>query len=101
MDIQERTSPTHHTDAPLIDLPRAKPIEDPQAYLRAMVQWHFGPDTGSTYWLKRAKWRVHGYRSRGLIHREHATSTGYACDERVDLSAACWFRQMLVRKGYG
>ena len=58
MDIQERTSPTHHTDAPLIDLPRAKPIEDPQAYLRAMVQWHFGPDTGSTYWLKRAKWRV-------------------------------------------
>ena len=42
MDIQELKPPSHHTDAPLIDLPRAKPIEDPQAYLRAVVRWHFG-----------------------------------------------------------
>lgn len=39
----------------LIDLPRTEPIDDPQAYLQAAVRWHFSPDTGSTYWLKRAK----------------------------------------------
>jgi hypothetical protein len=35
-------------------LPRCR-LQDPQAYLLAVLQWHFGPDTGSTYWLKRAK----------------------------------------------
>jgi hypothetical protein len=29
----------------LIDLPRTKPIDDPQASRQATVQWHFGPDT--------------------------------------------------------
>jgi phenylacetate-coenzyme A ligase PaaK-like adenylate-forming protein len=42
-------------DFSLIDLPRTEPIDDPQAYLRAALQWHFGPDTGSPYWLGRAK----------------------------------------------
>jgi phenylacetate-coenzyme A ligase PaaK-like adenylate-forming protein len=55
MDIAELKSPIRHTDFSLIDLPRAQPIEDPQAYLKAVVQWHFGPDTRSTYWLNRAK----------------------------------------------
>jgi phenylacetate-coenzyme A ligase PaaK-like adenylate-forming protein len=41
-------------DFSLIDLPRIEPIDDPQAYLQAVLQWHFGPDTGSRYWLKRA-----------------------------------------------
>jgi hypothetical protein len=42
-------------DLSLIDLPRSEPIDDPDAYLRAAVQWHFGPGTGSPYWLERAK----------------------------------------------
>ncbi|UOZ07000.1 AMP-binding protein [Amycolatopsis sp. WQ 127309] len=27
---------------------------DPDEYVRAAMQWHFGPDTGSPYWLARA-----------------------------------------------
>ena len=43
------------TDFSLIDLPRIEPIDDPRAYLQAAIQWHFGPDTGSRYWLKRVE----------------------------------------------
>ena len=39
----------------VIDLPRTEPIDDPRASLQAAVHWHFGPDTGSRYWLNRAK----------------------------------------------
>ena len=42
-------------DFSLIDLPRTEPIDDPPAYLRAAVRWHFSPETGSRYWLTRAK----------------------------------------------
>jgi phenylacetate-coenzyme A ligase PaaK-like adenylate-forming protein len=42
-------------DFSLIDLPRSEPVDDPQAYLRSALQWHFGPETGSPYWLKRAE----------------------------------------------
>jgi phenylacetate-coenzyme A ligase PaaK-like adenylate-forming protein len=42
-------------DLSLLDLPRSEPIDDPEAYLRAAVRWHFSPDTGSRYWLQRAK----------------------------------------------
>jgi hypothetical protein len=38
-----------------IDLPRTEPIDDPQASLQAAVHRRFGPDTGSRYWLNRAK----------------------------------------------
>src|SRR5258705_8012269 len=41
-------------DFSLLDLPRTESIDDPQAYLRAAIQWHFSPETGSRYWLKRA-----------------------------------------------
>jgi hypothetical protein len=44
-----------NTGVRLIDLPRTEPTNDPQASLRATVQWHFGLDTGSRYWLDRAK----------------------------------------------
>jgi hypothetical protein len=30
-------------------------VNDPQAYWQAAVQWHFSPETGSRYWLERAK----------------------------------------------
>jgi phenylacetate-coenzyme A ligase PaaK-like adenylate-forming protein len=42
-------------DLSLLDLPRMQPMEDPEAYLQAAVQWHFGGETGSPYWLKRAQ----------------------------------------------
>ncbi|GAY14496.1 phenazine antibiotic biosynthesis protein [Mycobacterium sp. shizuoka-1] len=39
-------------DFALLDLPRAAPPADQEAYLRAAIAWHFGPDTGSPYWLR-------------------------------------------------
>jgi hypothetical protein len=44
-----------HTGVSLIDLSRTEPIDDPQASLQAAVPCHFGPDTGSRYWLNRAR----------------------------------------------
>ncbi len=40
--------------APLIEVHRIAPDHDPQAS-KAAVEWHFGPDTGSRYWLNRAQ----------------------------------------------
>src|SRR5437762_761170 len=37
----------------VLDLP-LRAIPDPDEYIRAAMQWHFGPDTGSRFWLKRA-----------------------------------------------
>ena len=42
-------------DFSLLDVPRSVPLEDPEAYLRAAVAWHFGEDTGSVFWLRTAK----------------------------------------------
>lgn len=36
-------------------MPRHQPTDDPLAYLRAVVRWHFSPETGSWYWLQRAQ----------------------------------------------
>lgn len=41
-------------DFSLLDVPRSAPIEDPEAYLRAAMAWHFGDDTGSAFWLRAA-----------------------------------------------
>ncbi|MCD9143645.1 AMP-binding protein [Streptomyces albireticuli] len=30
-------------------------LRDPDEFVRAAMQWHFGPDTGSPYWLDRAR----------------------------------------------
>ncbi|EFH80058.1 AMP-binding protein [Ktedonobacter racemifer] len=38
----------------LLDLPLDARI-DPQEFLHAAMEWHFNPETGSPYWLKRAK----------------------------------------------
>jgi len=43
------------SDFSLLDLPRTAPPPDPEAYLRTAIAWHFGPDTGSPYWLRTAK----------------------------------------------
>jgi phenylacetate-coenzyme A ligase PaaK-like adenylate-forming protein len=42
-------------DFSLLDVPRPVPVEDPEAYLRAAIAWHFGEDTGSAFWLRAAK----------------------------------------------
>jgi hypothetical protein len=42
-------------DFSLLDVPRSAPIDDPEAYLRAAVAWHFGEDTGSPFWLRNAR----------------------------------------------
>ncbi|OBI10328.1 AMP-binding protein [Mycobacterium scrofulaceum] len=41
-------------DFSLLDVPRSEPIQDPEAYLRAAMAWHFGQDTGSAFWLRTA-----------------------------------------------
>jgi hypothetical protein len=41
-------------DFSLLDVPRSVPVEDPDAYLRAAMAWHFGEDTGSAFWLRTA-----------------------------------------------
>jgi phenylacetate-coenzyme A ligase PaaK-like adenylate-forming protein len=42
-------------DFSLLDVPRSAPIDDPEAYLRAAIAWHFGEDTGCTFWLRAAR----------------------------------------------
>jgi phenylacetate-coenzyme A ligase PaaK-like adenylate-forming protein len=42
-------------DFSLLDVPRSVPIDDPEAYLRAAMAWHFGEDTGSPFWLRTAQ----------------------------------------------
>ncbi len=42
-------------DFSLLDVPRPVPVDDHEAYLRAAMCWHFGPDTGSPFWLRTAE----------------------------------------------
>jgi phenylacetate-coenzyme A ligase PaaK-like adenylate-forming protein len=42
-------------DFSLLDVPRSVPILDPEAYLAAAMAWHFGGDTGSSFWLRTAR----------------------------------------------
>jgi phenylacetate-coenzyme A ligase PaaK-like adenylate-forming protein len=44
-----------NVDFSLLDVPRSVPVEDPEAYLRAAIAWHFGEDTGSPFWLRSAQ----------------------------------------------
>src|SRR6201985_811884 len=37
-----------------LDVPRSAPVDDPEAYLRAAIAWHFGEETGSAFWLRTA-----------------------------------------------
>jgi hypothetical protein len=53
--MPELRSRARDTDFSLIDLPRTEPIDDPPVYLREAVRWHFSPETGCPYWLKRAE----------------------------------------------
>jgi phenylacetate-coenzyme A ligase PaaK-like adenylate-forming protein len=42
-------------DFSLLDVPRSAPVANPAAYLRTAIAWHFGPDTGSPFWLRTAR----------------------------------------------
>jgi phenylacetate-coenzyme A ligase PaaK-like adenylate-forming protein len=42
-------------DFSLLEVPRAAPVEDAEAYLRAAIAWHFGAGTGSPFWLRTAR----------------------------------------------
>ncbi|HYB39624.1 MAG TPA: phenazine antibiotic biosynthesis protein [Mycobacterium sp.] len=42
-------------DFSLLDVPRPASVQDPEAYLRAAIAWHFDEDTGSPFWLRTAK----------------------------------------------
>lgn len=42
-------------DFSLLDVPRAAPVADTEAYLRAAIAWHFGEDTGSPFWIRAAR----------------------------------------------
>ncbi|WP_343709838.1 phenazine antibiotic biosynthesis protein [Mycobacterium sp.] len=42
-------------DFSLLDVPRSTPPDDPDAYLRAAIAWHFGEQTGSPFWLRAAR----------------------------------------------
>ncbi|HEV7419167.1 MAG TPA: hypothetical protein VGO30_04910 [Mycobacterium sp.] len=53
--MPELRSRARDSDFSLIDLPRTESIDDLPAYLQAALRWHFSPETGSPYRLKRAK----------------------------------------------
>jgi phenylacetate-coenzyme A ligase PaaK-like adenylate-forming protein len=42
-------------DFSILDVPRGTAPEDADAYLQAAIAWHFGPDTGSPFWLRIAE----------------------------------------------
>lgn len=42
-------------DFSILDVPRETPPEDADSYLHAAMAWHFGPDTGSPFWLRVAE----------------------------------------------
>ncbi|MCV7088899.1 AMP-binding protein [Mycobacterium interjectum] len=42
-------------DFSLLEVPRSAPLQDPEAYLAAAMAWHFGADTGSSFWLQTAR----------------------------------------------
>jgi phenylacetate-coenzyme A ligase PaaK-like adenylate-forming protein len=42
-------------DFSLLDVPRDAAPEDPEAYLRTAIAWHFGAHTGSPFWLHAAQ----------------------------------------------
>ncbi|MEV7779604.1 phenazine antibiotic biosynthesis protein [Kitasatospora sp. NPDC088351] len=82
------------TDLSILDLPYdADP--DPDALVRAAMEWHFGPETGSPFWLKRAGTLDFDPRSDVKSHADLALFPNVA-NELRDVPAAD-----LVPRGYG
>src|SRR3981081_1729995 len=68
---------------------------DPDEFIRAAMDWHFNPATGSPYWLERAKSLEFDPRARGKSFADLArfpTVTNELRDVRA---------QDLIPRGYG
>src|SRR5258708_32588589 len=78
----------------LLDLPLGARV-DSQEFIRAAMEWHFNPETGSAYWLERA-------RSLNFDPRKDVKSVGDLAlfpnivDELRDVRA-----EDLIPRGYG
>ncbi|MFC7303465.1 phenazine antibiotic biosynthesis protein [Streptomyces monticola] len=79
----------------LLDLPADTRPPDPDAYLRAAMDWHFGPDTGSRYWLERARTLDFDPRTDIRTHADLARFPNVAAELR-DVPA-----EDLIPRGYG
>jgi hypothetical protein len=42
-------------DFSVLDPPRVRPLEDPEAHLQAAVHWHFGAEVVFPHWFRRAR----------------------------------------------
>jgi phenylacetate-coenzyme A ligase PaaK-like adenylate-forming protein len=56
-DVGDPTRPRRQRMSPaVLDLPEpGQPPVDPEEYLAALMRWHFTPETGSAFWLRRAR----------------------------------------------
>ncbi|WP_017539642.1 phenylacetate--CoA ligase family protein [Nocardiopsis halophila] len=80
-----------------IDLP-ARPADagtDPDAHVRAAMQWHFDPETGSPFWLERARSLDFDPRTDVRTHQDLALFPNVTAELR-DVPV-----QDLVPRGYG
>ncbi|MFD9434123.1 phenazine antibiotic biosynthesis protein [Streptomyces sp. NPDC060002] len=91
VDIGGRVAPN---ELSILDLPHHE-APDPDELVRAAMEWHFGPETGSPFWLKRAEtldfnplFDVKGFADLGLFPN--------VANELRDVPAAD-----LVPRGYG
>lgn len=78
----------------LLDLPLDARV-DPQEFLHAAMEWHFNPETGSPYWLKRAK-SLHFDPRKDVKRIEDLALFPNIVDELRDVRA-----EDLLPKGYG
>ncbi|MGW1188323.1 phenazine antibiotic biosynthesis protein [Streptomyces sp. NPDC002559] len=78
----------------VLDLP-ADAQPDPDEFVRAAMDWHFNPETGSSYWLERARSLDFDPRTDIKTHADLALFPNVAAELR-DVRA-----QDLVPRGYG
>ncbi|UOE21949.1 phenazine antibiotic biosynthesis protein [Thermobifida halotolerans] len=78
----------------ILDLPfDARP--DPEEFIRAAMDWHFSPETGSPYWLERAKTLDFDPRTDVRTHEDLALFPNVASELR-DVRV-----EDLIPRGYG
>ena len=90
----------------LLDLPLDAGV-DPQEFLQAAMEWHFNPQTGSTYRLKRANielgfpcvWVAPWTREAGIVPLKHTlVLTAVTKDEKLvdDLLADSTIKNLYI-----
>src|SRR5437588_11669418 len=82
-------------DFSLLDGPRVEPVDDPEAFLRAAIAWHFSQETGSAFWLRAAR----------DLHFDPVTDVRTFADLRLFPNVLSQLRTELVEnlipRGYG